>query len=307
MAITQRQWIGMTLATLAVVVGMTFALGYATDPYGVWRDPSGRKLRIYFAERKAKFLMSKRYVPTNFDGLLIGPSSSSNWSPDGIAGYRIYNESVLGANVSEERRFVDQALKAGHFKLAICILYPTMTDNHDMMDGLDTVTSSEAFASIHVLVHETSAMLSAFHRSLGKSPGTPSGSAVMTGTQFFDLNSLPAEYFALDPIAVKDYPEMLQSLQSHGVTIVYVVPALYQSCYNLGTNKERLETYLDSIRTLLPQGPVINFYEPEFAKLWGNKENYIDCFHLNPQGADLINQMLARKVPAAIADISAAR
>jgi hypothetical protein len=307
MAMTGRQWIGATLTTLVAVVGLGFAVGYATDPYGVWRDPTGRKLPIYFAERKAKFLMSKRYVPANFDALLIGPSSSSNWSPDGINGYKIYNESVLGANVTEEKRFVDQALKAGHLKLAICILFPTMTNNHGILDGLDTVTTSEAFASIHVLVHEAAALLGTTRISFGKSPDGPNGNAVMKGSQFFDLNALALPYFALDPVAVKDYQEMRRSLKNHGVTIVYVVPTLYQGCYNIGSNKEHFEEYLKDIRGLLPEGPMINFYDPEFAGFSSNQDNYIDCFHLNAQGASRMNELLAQTVPAAIAEAGASR
>jgi hypothetical protein len=307
MAMTGRRWIGVTLATLAAVVGLSFAVGYATDPYGVWRDPTGRKLPIYFAERKAKFLMSKRYVPANFDALLIGPSSSSNWSPDGIAGYKIYNESVLGADVSEEKLFVDQALETGRFKLAICILFPTMTNNHGIVDGLDTVTTSEAFASIHVLVHEAAVLLNAIHLSSGKSPDQPNGSAVMKGAQFFDLNTLALAYFALDPIAVKDYQGMLKALKDHGVTIVYVVPALYQGCYNVGSSRERFEEYLKDVRGLLPKAPTINFYDSKFAGFSGNKDNYIDCFHLNAQGASRMNALLAQTVPAAIADAGASR
>src|ERR1700676_4053656 len=105
---TGHRWVFLTLATIMVLVGSVFGIGYAIDPYGLLRDPSGRKLAIYFSERKAKFLMRKRYVPANFDGLLIGASETANWDVPTLAGTKIYNESLHGVSASEERYVVSQ-------------------------------------------------------------------------------------------------------------------------------------------------------------------------------------------------------
>src|SRR5450756_634004 len=147
---TSRTWMMRTAAVIAAVLSLNFAVAILMDPYGLFRDSHGRQLTVAFAGRKAKFLLSKRYVPANFDALLIGPSSSENWDPASIPDFKTYNESILGSNVFEEKRIVDQALPRGHFKLAICILYPTMTTNHAVNDGLDAVSTAEALGSIHL-------------------------------------------------------------------------------------------------------------------------------------------------------------
>ena len=165
---TSRQWLSRTAAAIALILCVNFAVAYVMDPYGVMRDTRGRELRVVFSARKAKYLLSKHYVPTNYDSLIIGPSSSENWDPTGIPGVKLYNESILGSNVFEEKRIVDQAMPNGHFKLALCILYPTMTSNHQMNDGLDAVSTAEAFGSIHLYVHEAVQLLAALHLPAGR-------------------------------------------------------------------------------------------------------------------------------------------
>src|SRR5207248_1636563 len=88
---TARRWLLLTFSIPGLAVAVTAALAWAVDPYGVLRDPTGRRLSVFLFERKARFLMSRRYVPANFDGLLIGPSSSANWDVPNLAGVRIYN------------------------------------------------------------------------------------------------------------------------------------------------------------------------------------------------------------------------
>src|ERR1700758_724776 len=107
---TGRSWIIITIASTLTAVGIAAAMAYAIDPYGVFRNPRGRKLAIYFSPRKSKFFLNQRYVPSNFDGLIVGASSSGNWEAPYLSGARIYNESLFGANAVEERIIVNQAL-----------------------------------------------------------------------------------------------------------------------------------------------------------------------------------------------------
>src|ERR1035438_230116 len=119
---TNWRWILLTFATIMTAVGVSAAIGYAVDPYGLWRDPTGRKLTVYDFERKAKFLLSRRYVPANFDGLIVGSSCSANWNVPMLAGAHIYNESLPGGTVAEEQIVVNQALLKGHYRLVVVVL-----------------------------------------------------------------------------------------------------------------------------------------------------------------------------------------
>ena len=65
---TSRRWLISLLAIVLSGIALCAAAAYVIDPYGLLRNSSGRALSIYFAERKVKFLMNKRYVPSNFQG-----------------------------------------------------------------------------------------------------------------------------------------------------------------------------------------------------------------------------------------------
>jgi hypothetical protein len=269
------------------------------DPYGLFRDPRGRRLDIAFAARKAKFLLSKRYVPENFDALLIGPSSSENWEPAAIPGFKIYNESILGSNVYEEKRIVDQAMPLGHFKLAICILYPTMTTNHALNDGLDAVSTVEALGSIHLYVQEAGHIFAALHHPL---PGasTPDGTTPLKVVPpFFDVRRYPPDYFQLDPVAVTAYAQMVQSLRDRGARIVYIIPPLYEPFRQ--QNAAALAAYKQEMQHTLPQAPIIDLDGPDFAAFRNDQTNYVDNFHLNAAGAAKIDAYIAQHVPEALA------
>ena len=295
---TSRQWILRTAAAIAIVLCINFAVAYVLDPYGVMKDTHGRELHVVFAARKAKFLLSKHYVPTNYDSLIIGPSSSENWDPTGIPGVKIYNESILGSNIVEEKRIVDQAIPTGHFKLALCILYPTMTSNHAMQDGLDAVTMAEALGSIHLYVHEAVQILTALHLPAGRISAPDGATPLKQVPPNFNIGPFDASYFRLDPVAVDAYRQMVRDLSVRGTRIIYVVPPLYEPCRTV--NERALTAYNHAIQRLLPPGPIIDLDGPDFDQFRSDPSNYLDCFHVTATGATKINTYLTQKVAATL-------
>lgn len=292
-----RQWIARTAIATCAILCLNFAVAILLDPYGLFRDPRGRQLRIAFAGRKAKYLLSKRYVPVNYDGLLIGPSSSENWDPAGIPGITMYNESILGSNVFEEKKIVDQALPSGHFKLALVILYPTMTSNHAMNDGLDAVTTAEALGSIHLYIHEIAAILSYLRLPAGRLSEPDGTTPLKLVPQSFFLTQYDASYFGLDPVAVDSYTQMVRELTSHGTRVVYVIPPLYQPCLSL--NQAAFDDYKRTMEQTLPRAPILDLNGPEFANFRNDSGNYVDCFHVNAEGAAKISTYLSGQIPGA--------
>ena len=295
---TGRTWILRTAAAIAAILCINFAAAILLDPYGLFRNPRGRRLTVAFAGRKAKFLLSKRYVPANFNALLIGPSSSENWDPASIPDFNIYNESILGSNVAEEKRIVDQALPRGHFKLAICILYPTMTTNHAMNDGLDAVSTVEALGSIHLYVNEAVHILAALHHSIGEISSPNGSTPLKVLPQHFDAAPYPPSYFQLDPVAVDAYTKMVQSLRDRGATILYIIPPLYEPFRS--ANSAALGNYKQVMQRTLPPAPIIDLDGPDFDAFRSDPSNYVDSFHVNAEGAAKIDAYLAQRIPQAL-------
>jgi hypothetical protein len=280
------------------VIGFVAIIAYLIDPYGVLRNSSGRKLAIYFSPRKAKFFMSKRYVPSNFDGLVVGASGSGNWDVPFLAGARIYNESLDGANAAEERIVVNQALPKGHYKVAVFLLSPAMTRNHEIRDGLYTSKITETVGSIHLFIHEAAFLLIAAHLRSVKVYATTDGQFIWNKPRRLKPTHLEPTFFQIDPIALEDFRVLVRSLQQRGAAIVYVIPPFYEPCYEL--DKNSLDAYRAKIRPLLPAAPIIDFDAPEYTYLRSDPNNFFDCDHVGPEGSAKVSALLDSLVPTAI-------
>jgi len=295
-----RRWLLMTLLSAAALVGANFLLSYALDVYGILRDPHGRKLATstfhlpMTDDRIFKYMLNQRYVPSNFDGLLIGSSSSENWDTDLIHSFRIYNESLVGDSASEEKILVDQLPAAAHFRVAICALSPFIFSKHYLKHGLGQVTRREAFGSLNSLGEEAAKVIADLRQQ--QSTFFPNGSRSFPDEEPIKKGAheeLGAEYFDIDPQAMADYRSLIQTLQAHGAKIVYVAPPIYLPIYGDRTEFQRS---LERIQAQLPPGPVINFTDPEYTAFNNDPKNFSDGFHLSPNGAIEISKMLNERL-----------
>lgn len=95
-----------------------------------FREPVGRKLMIYANERTSKYLFGYRYIPANFDGILIGSSISDNWDISKIQESHVYNISIASGNITEERLVAENVFARGRMKLAIFCIHTYLTTQH---------------------------------------------------------------------------------------------------------------------------------------------------------------------------------
>ena len=292
---TGRRWLSMTFGIVIAVFALCFSLAWQFDPYGIWRDPKGRSLSIYFFERKVKLLLNKRYVPTNFDGLILGPSSSSNWSVASLNGHRMFNESFPGGNAAEEQLLVVQALKTGHFRLALLLLAPGMTRFHELHDGIETTGTSEAIASIHLIFYEIAMVLQAHHVYFAKAETAPNGQIIDYYGKHLDTQPLDPVDYHIDSVDLKQYQYIANSLQNQGAFLVYIVPPYYEPCYRI--KKQANDAYVADLQKKLPAGPLIDFGLPDFAALRNDPDNFYDCAHTTPEGSAKIVALLQKLVP----------
>ena len=285
-----RNWLLLTVSTIVAAVGIVVTTSYAADPFGVWHDPSGRKLVVYFDQKKAKFLMNMRYVPSNFDGLLIGSSVTANWDVPPIGDIRIYNESLSGANAADEEALVSQALAHRHYKLALVLLTPFVTHTHDIKEAMDATKVTESLGSLAVLENEAGLALASAHIHFRDSDLAPNGQITLHNSRNLHPVFYEPSHYEIDPIALNKYQALVQSLQASGAQVVYFVLPTYEPCYEL--NKQGLDAYTNRIRALLPPAPVIDLSDPKFAGLRSDPNDFIDCVHFAPQGAGKIIAIL---------------
>lgn len=104
------------------------------DDFGLFREVRNRRIRVYTSEKISKYLLTFRYIPTNFDGLIVGPSLSDELDPAKIEGFRIYNLSLAGGNISQIRLCCENVLRRGNIKLLIVCLDPYLTRETGLND-----------------------------------------------------------------------------------------------------------------------------------------------------------------------------
>ena len=105
---------------------------------------------------------------------------------------------------------------------------------------------------------------------------------------------LSPDLFKTDPQAFADYRSLIETLQAHGVKVVYVMPPLYQPLYE--ANRVALQRFLESMRTELPPAPLIDFTKPEYVAYNSNPSNFSDGLHMSPAGAIAISKILDEKL-----------
>ena len=124
---TSKQFLAFFSIGLAAAAAVIVPFNMHEDVYGLFRTARGRRLSIYGEERVAKYLHSFRYIPENFDGVLLGSSVTDNFDTRRFPGYRIYNASIDGGNVEDLTPIADNVFRRGALKLTILCIHRYLT------------------------------------------------------------------------------------------------------------------------------------------------------------------------------------
>jgi hypothetical protein len=298
-AMSPRSWLFSTFAIVVAIVGINLFIAWRFDVFGILRDPRGRYLANSRHERKAKYLLNFKYVPENFDALVIGASSSANWRLEGLSAYHFYNESILGGDGTEERMLVEKALETGHFKVALVGISRGVTDRHDLQDGLDQVDPHEALGSVYAYA----IMFDRFHDYVIHRPS----SFYSDGSWEFPQHKLeprdpnnPYTAAVIDKKALDDYRAMIRELIDHHVRIVYVVAPHYG--LEVGGAGPILAQYVQDFLAQVPPAPLIDFNDDQYAQLRANPDLMIDEDHLSLAGVPIYSKIVIERMHQALQD-----
>ena len=136
------KYLGWSLVILVLLVSVNLWI----DLYGLFWRTGKDGINIYSDERTTKYLLAHRYVPLNFDAYILGPSLSANLNTKEIAKYKIYNMSMMGANITEQREVLNKAMERSTPKFVIICLHPYLTADHGMKTGM--INSREYYGAI---------------------------------------------------------------------------------------------------------------------------------------------------------------
>jgi hypothetical protein len=291
-----RTWLLTTTALIVTAAADLMALNLWLDVYGVYRDTHHRRLAVYGDERVAKYLLSGRYVPENFSALLVGSSVSGNWNvADTIQGLRVYNESLLGGNVVEERCLLDQAFSRPGIKVVFLIVHPFLTHSHEFesirltprlkLSSLGSESLWNAYVEMFkICLHHARQAYNEF-------------GALDYGTAKHELNATlkqmmrPGTDFEIDPVAWTAYLDLIREVRAHHVKLVLIVPPISEELFE--TKRAAFAKYLRLVQAQLAPGEeLIDFTSGQYAEFRKNADNFNDGVHMGTQAAAVVVSMM---------------
>ncbi|WP_017732438.1 hypothetical protein [Nafulsella turpanensis] len=276
---------------IAVIVGINYSL----DIYGLFRDTKGRHLNIYADERTSKYLLSFNYIPENFEGIIIGPSLSANLNPKYIEEFKIYNASIMGANISELSYLVRNIVENGDLKFVIICLDPYLTKDHGrktaMIDPKEYygALGSTSLLKAYILkyIREWELLPEEYPKEYINDYGFNNFNLVLDKGKAREMIEEEAakgeEEIYIDPLALQELKETLRYLRENDIKIIaYFSPLPYQV---LSANKDNYREYQEVMASLLtPRDILLDLNDEEYQEITSDYELFIDHGHLSEKG-----------------------
>ncbi len=294
-----RTWL---LATLSSIVGISLLLAgfnMAMDLYGLFRPVRGRRLVAYGDPRVAKYLFSARYVPQNFDAILVGPSVSANWDLTAIEQMRVYNNSLDAANIIEQRAMARAALGAPGLTAVFMIVHPALTASHDYKTvNLSPALKRSALGSLSLWDAYKDIVNIRLHRSaqVFDYAGTEHWSYMPA-----ELNAnmkrmyTPGPAFEIDADAWREFRGFLAEIRARRARLFFIVPPIFEDL--LASKREAFAAYARMVRAeTAPEDRWIDFTTEEFADFRKTRANFGDGVHIVPAAARRVVAHLDRQV-----------
>jgi hypothetical protein len=289
--------------SLGIVV-LVVSCNVSMNEYGLFGDVKGKSIKIYGDERTSKYLLSFNYIPSNFDGLLIGSSVSDNIDSKEFVGCRIYNASINGTTVAELKILVDNVLAKGDLKCVIVSLYPILTESdekrtsrmvpHEYWGALGSISTLD-FYRRKLLIN--CGMMYDYFNEYGRynynlrKAGRDSRRLIQQKAAVMK----PNETITINDRAYAGLDTLLKTLRASGTKIfAYYHPIpqdyfmLYEKSY--GSYQEKINALFDSTDILW------DYNTQEFMDFRKDYTNYCDDVHLSRKGIDYITRHINTKL-----------
>ena len=305
-----KKFIIKELLVLLFVVLSIVGINYWWDPYGIWHDVSGKDIRMIESARTTKYLMGFNYIPSNFNGLLIGPSLSANMNTKKIKNYKLYNVSFNGANITELDTVVRNILehdKKRNIKFVVFCINTYMTKNYgEKSTALDPKHFLGTLGSINMLELlynkyriKLNPKWDKFHdSSYGFIDNDKHEKSLDSKEMLFQkLKKMKngEDKLIVNSKAMKEFEELVKYIRSKKIKIfAYVYPRQYDM-YKLW-EKEYNDIYEVQKSFFTKDDVVFDFNDKKFESFRKDYNSYIDGSHLSHKGADVVLREIEKRL-----------
>ncbi len=286
---------------ISVAITLSFVcLNYYVDMYGLFRHEDSRALKVYVNERTTKYLLSYKYIPENFEGILIGPSLSANLNTKTLEDYKVYNASIMGANISELRYLVENIVERGNLRFVIICLDPYLTKDHGKKSAMiDPKEYYGALGSTNLIktylfqfIRENELLPNRFPKDVINDYGFNNFNLEMKAHDpaakiMEKVKSKAAETTYVDPIAEKELGETVSYLRGKNIKVfAYFSPIPYQI---LEINRSNYRAYQQRMKKLFTSKDIlIDLNKEGFKTITSDFNTYIDHGHLSETGQKFV-------------------
>lgn len=281
------------------------------NEYGLFGNAKGKSIKIWHNERASKYLLSYNYIPANFEGMIIGPSLSDNLDTKKISGFKIYNASIRGGNVSELKSIVENVIQKGNIKFIIICLDPYITKNHEHKTS--SMSRQEYWGSfgskqiLKIYCEKLFIKLNArydFYNDYGYNnfnlTEEKQTDIMKKTTKSLNNNKDKAvtkdsgetvEF--IDEDAYKDLSQIVNLSRQRGVKIF----GFYYAYYIQNYSEAKFKSYKNRIDRIFTKQDVIwNMNTDEYYNFRNDPSNYYDKSHLSWKGADFLIREINNKL-----------
>lgn len=305
---SSKRFLSLSLLSIGGLLASVVGFNMYIDIYGLFRPAQGRVLLVSGEERVAKYLQSFRYIPDNFNGVLLGSSVSDNLDTHGLSNFSVYNASINGGNVEDVKALAENIFRRTTFELTIICMHRSLTNDHAFRTGL--MTSRQYWGALG-----SPQLMTAYLSRVASRFGATSYGYDGRGTLHFgtaaDLRGVQQRIDAavvgiqngttrvgnyhVDPVAFHDLQGVIGLARSHSRRLVVFYPPMPESI--LAVSSKGLSRYRDAMNTLLDSDTVmLDFNLPEYKQFRENPNNFIDAVHLSQQGAGFVISELQKAV-----------
>lgn len=282
------------------------------NEYGLFGNAKGKSIKVWNNERTSKYLLSYNYIPANFEGILIGPSVSDNLDTKKISGFKIYNASINGGNISELKYVAENVIQRGSLKFIIICLTPYITKDSGRKTSY--IRSREYWGAlgsketIKFYLYKMFIMLGLKYDAyndhgynnfnlFNKKPVAANAELITKSHPKSDSSAIKKNkdnYMEfIDEIAYNELFEIITLSRKKGVKIFGFYYPYYIEIYN----EKRFITYKEKIDKLFDEKDVIwNLNDDEHLAFRSDPSNYYDRGHLSWKGTNYLIREINNKL-----------
>ena len=290
-------WCYGFIITTVLLLSIIVASNYYLDFYGIYGDSKGRELRIYTNDRLSKYLLSLNYIPSNFDGLLIGSSATQSYDLTKVDNFRVYNVSFSAANATEEKIIADNVFSVAPMKIVIFSMNPYLTFRHGTLNNyMHPREKWRTLFSTRALTTQAAALLYSF---FGKWSTTDAW-----GKKRLPIDSNPENqwpnldfigYLQTNEDAFDEYENLIKTARLQGARVIGFNPPMYSKKYQLG--KDLYESYAQRASSIfMPNEQIIDFMASKYDAYNNNSLYFTDGYHLSNVGVEFFSSELIKAI-----------